>query len=234
MSDKMVEEMARAIEPRAWEAFDGYVEVFAGALKGYTADQKREAFIYGSPLVKGHDWGRTLQHSLEAAQAAATIAERRMEEMRVHQEEYSDMPQDMGALLALAERCEQATGPDRDLDALIRCAVFAPQGAFVRRSPINGAWCIYEISYGGKERSWEPRGLSREARVGAFTASLDAAMTLVPEGFDWLIGRTNDGLTIHAEVGGRGDEFMRFGNTPALALCAAALRARASTKEQQP
>jgi hypothetical protein len=83
MSDKMVEEMARAIEPRAWEAFDGYVEVFAGALKGYTAEQKREAFIYGSPLVKGHDWGRTLQHSLEAAQAVATIAERRMEEMRV-------------------------------------------------------------------------------------------------------------------------------------------------------
>jgi hypothetical protein len=88
MSDKMVEEMALAIEPRAWEAFDGYVEVFAGALKGYTAEQKREAFIYGSPLVKGHDWGRTLQHSLEAAQAAATIAERRMEEMRAERDKW--------------------------------------------------------------------------------------------------------------------------------------------------
>lgn len=60
-----------------------------------------------------------------------------------------------------------------------------------------------------------------------FVRSLDEAMTLVPDGFDWIIGRTNDGLTIHAEVGGRGGEFMRFGNTPALALCAAALRARA-------
>lgn len=61
-----------------------------------------------------------------------------------------------------------------------------------------------------------------------FTGSVDAALMLVPDGFDWTLGHTNGGLTIHAEVGGRGDEYMRFGATPALALCAAALRARAA------
>jgi hypothetical protein len=75
---------------------------------------------------------------------------------------------------------------------------------------------------------WQDGCYKRVLRLLEAGASLDAAMTLVPEGFDWIIGRTNDGLTIHAEVGGRGDEFMRFAATPALALCAAALHARAT------
>jgi hypothetical protein len=59
-------------------------------------------------------------------------------------------------------------------------------------------------------------------------------MTLVPEGFDWIIGHTNSGLTIHAEVGGRGGEYQRFAATPALALCAAALRARDASADTHP
>jgi hypothetical protein len=131
-------------------------------------------------------------------------------------------------LVGLATRCEQATGPDRELDALIRCAVFAPQGAFVRRSPVNGAWCTYEIGYGGKERLWEPRGLSQEARVGAFTASLDAAMALAVEGI------SAPDVLRHAIT-----QCSRYGAPTfieALPRFVAAqwLLARASTKEQQP
>ncbi len=141
-------------------------------------------------------------------------------------------------LLALAERCEKASGPDRELDAAIRCAVFAPAGAFVEQSPINGAWCVYEIGYGGKKRSWEGRGLSQLQRLGEVTASLDAAMTLVPAGWGWLVSQPNakalaSGLLkertpVMGEVQyGCDQRFAVAAATPALALCAAALRARA-------
>lgn len=82
-------------------------------------------------------------------------------------------------LISLAERVEKASGPDRELDALIRCAVFAPATAYVRQSPINGQWCIYEVGPSGKERSWEARGLTLEQRLGSFSSSLDAAMSLL-------------------------------------------------------
>ena len=99
-------------------------------------------------------------------------------------------------LLELAERCEQATGPDLELEMAIS------------RVRDAAGKVLPQLDY---------------------TRSIDAAMTLVPEDFDWRLGRTNSGLTIHAEVGGQAEEDMRFGATPALALCAAALRARAAT-----
>lgn len=57
----------------------------------------------------------------------------------------------------------------------------------------------------------------------AYTASMDAALTLVPDGYDWRVDRINSGLTIFASVG---NEDVHFGDTPAIALCIAALRAR--------
>jgi hypothetical protein len=108
----------------------------------------------------------------------------------------------MMSLSDLAERCERATRSGAALDAAIWCA-------------LNGV-ALSDKLVADFERGQAPR----------YTASLDAALTLVPEGFDWIIGRTNSGLTIHAEVGGRGGEYQRFAETPALALCAAALRAR--------
>ena len=93
---------------------------------------------------------------------------------------------------------------------------------------------IEAASGGSRELDWEIHlrdGLDGVGAYGAhpyYTSSIDAALTLVPDGFDWTLGHTNGGLTIHAEVGGRGDEYLRFGATPALALCAAALRARAA------
>ena len=133
---------------------------------------------------------------------------------------------DKDALIELAKRCEAATGPDRELDGAI--------DRLFHRRPVNGDYdedegCIWRECDGYSGLCVRSDGFARNSFCAKdYTASLDAAMTLVPEGFDWIIGRTNGGLTIHAEVGGRGDEFQRFGETPALALCAAALRARAS------
>ncbi|TZG25628.1 hypothetical protein [Sphingomonas montanisoli] len=118
------------------------------------------------------------------------------------------MPDDLMALAELAARVEWLSGPDREVDADIAVAI-----------------------------RWSPAGIdeslffSEEIRplyaykVPKFTASLDAAMTLVPDDYDWAVFRTNGGLTVHAWCGSREDV---FGDTPALALTAAALRARAS------
>jgi hypothetical protein len=100
-------------------------------------------------------------------------------------------------LTALAERCEQATGPDRKLDREIELAVMPER---VDPEP------------------WET--------LAAYTASLDAAMTLVPEGCIVTIGGGLGIGTSAIEVSGR--IFARKAATPALALCAAALRARST------
>lgn len=57
-----------------------------------------------------------------------------------------------------------------------------------------------------------------------------AAFELIPiengahqEPYDWILCKTNGGLTIHAQVGNNKDE--NFANTPAAALAAAALKA---------
>ena len=124
---------------------------------------------------------------------------------------------------ALARRCEQATGPDRELDVRIHCLV---RGVEFPEPPYEGEYIDYdEIPYGGVVKVVPTKnGLllpSRKDSALRYTASLDAAMTLVPEGCNWCID-TREGPPA-ANVGGMWVE----GRTPALALCAASLRARA-------
>ncbi len=137
----------------------------------------------------------------------------------------------------LADRVEALAGPDEEVDALIRCALFASAGAYVKQSPINGAWCIYEIGYNGKERSWQPHGLSQEHRLGSFTASIDAAMTLVGDD-SWVeIKGPRKYLNIPTSVPNKWSASvakwnhevgrMGWGATSALALTAAAIRCKA-------
>jgi hypothetical protein len=109
-------------------------------------------------------------------------------------------------LLELAERCEAASGPDIDLERDIVSAI------------------------AGRRASGP---LVMEQR---YTASIDAARTLVPEGIGWWFsaGQTRDGNESFAyviDITGKlhfraGDPHGKVAN-PALALCAAALRARA-------
>jgi hypothetical protein len=101
-------------------------------------------------------------------------------------------------LLELAERLEKATGPDRSLEIDIFAAVM---------------------------------GLDPMIALGEkpfYTRSLDAAMTLVPEGFVWGMGGPEEGRywAIVAPTGEASAEPIGAA-TAALALCAAALRAKA-------
>jgi hypothetical protein len=120
---------------------------------------------------------------------------------------------DPTTLLALAERCEQATGPDKELD-------FTIDGFMLKHGPET-------------DRIRNPR------YVLPYTASLDAAVTLVPEGCDWHCQSNPSVNACWASVSpmkfdsklqewGSG---MRRASTTALALCAAALRARAAAYE---
>lgn len=112
---------------------------------------------------------------------------------------------DRAALIALAERCEAATGPDRGLDAEMHFRI------------TDGVGC----------------GMAQDAP--AYTASIDAALMLVPK-------RRPDGLHLHITKIGYPSGIDRStasifdeethvtsasASTPALAICAAALRAMA-------
>lgn len=121
---------------------------------------------------------------------------------------------DTATLIALAERVEKATGPDRELDALIAEAA---------------GWS--DVWYrDGMAEGWAPGGVC-EAGVPHYTASLDAAMSLVPEGWDHMEVYRPDhqtlGWTVHlkpnANIGREG--WTGFAQSYALAVVAAALRA---------
>ncbi len=130
------------------------------------------------------------------------------------------------ALLALAARCEAATGPDRELDAAIWLAsvIGATREQWDYTHEASGRLCHMD----------ETRDASRRLIiVPAYTASLDAAMTLV--------GNVGVLITL-SEIKGDGmpmcvvgtpenaNIYMAVAQTMQTALCAAALRARAAVE----
>ena len=122
-------------------------------------------------------------------------------------------------LLALAERCEKACEGSRELDAAIYETAIG-LGMYESIYDRSGDLCIRD--YPG-EPGPEYRRLPR------YSTSLDAAMTLVPTGHDWSLffdnGSALAGCMPSSEDGC--DLTDVPGATPALALCAAALRAQA-------
>jgi hypothetical protein len=137
-------------------------------------------------------------------------------------------------LLELAERCEAAAGPDIGLNVAIAlaCDVGLPAGTDRRLIENLNTRLLYSN------------------RVTDFTASLDAAMTLVPEG--WHLAGLYDRFYTRrwhstvAQLPTKGqlrafDAGKTFGvqsehgeaATGPLALCAAALRARALLAHQE-
>lgn len=109
----------------------------------------------------------------------------------------------------LIARLEAATGPDRELDCLIDVAV---------GHPIHNPHGPAEVA------NWPQRasGLT----VPAYTASIDAAMTLVPDGSGvMLFWFGDDERTGEAQVANKRAKAA----APALALCIAALKVRAQT-----
>lgn len=139
-------------------------------------------------------------------------------------------------LLALAAKVEALAGPCRETDALIRAAVFAPADATVSQSPFNAEWCIYSgVDRTGRPRLCErPHGVSFEAWRGEYTSSIDAARTIMARGTLWAVGSMEDGpfaRLCHPMPDGTfvGGYVEGRGATAELALCAAALRARAAS-----
>ena len=152
----------------------------------------------------------------------------------------------MATLEKLAEQCEKAAGPDRELDFYIWAALngvteitnpaeghpMTPgRGGRVEGRDANGEWHLYGfVDPGEANRNWSPYG--GEDRYPNYTRSLDAAMTLVPEGWPRSVSDNAGILGLHghasvtANPGGNIRKFTADAATPALALSAAALKAR--------
>ena len=133
------------------------------------------------------------------------------------------------ALLELATRCEQASGPDRELDADILAAV-------------RGMATLWPGYYEMGGWYYSDNGDEKNPPYPSPTASLDAALSLMPDGTWWSVGRDTADDSPLRGFGWRGRSCFfgetgfwksgiiahRPGATPALALCSAALRALAA------
>jgi hypothetical protein len=129
------------------------------------------------------------------------------------------------ALIGLAERVEALTGPDREVDCLIWATVIHGGYEWTDANILRVPSCGLRIG------SFDPALTGRNFTcwhepIPAYTASLDASLPLAPEGWFKLERQTNDWMAL-----GLTGRWCR-GATPALALCAAALRARATSPAQ--
>lgn len=116
----------------------------------------------------------------------------------------------------LAARCEAASGPDRELDCLIYCATAQSHFEYW------GGECVLAVQGGFSARlDWKD--------LPHPTASIEAALTLVPEGYNWSLDYINRrcGAVLNNTPYGK-FAILADAATPALALTAAALRAHAN------
>jgi len=129
---------------------------------------------------------------------------------------------DAGKLVELAGRCERASGPDRELDCQIYAVLQGWRYVKVMHRQKEGHFYAFRTSDGDKTVLLAP----------FYTKSLDAAIMLVQEGCFWsmpgLVQPLWDARINHHD----GLICLPLSQpcaTPALALCAAALRAQASS-----
>lgn len=163
--------------------------------------------------------------------------------------------------LALADRCETATGSDRDIDAAIMFDAFAkPVGVMSDGGPRGYLWpddnpsWNFGMRFPGKDRDWfnqtrskdeketlllERDGalvLMNDIRIPRLTASIDAITALIERELpdhSWLRkGETY--MTVYRRPADDKTWATHIdvpGSTPALALCAAFCRAMAEKTE---
>lgn len=135
----------------------------------------------------------------------------------------------------LIERLEKLEGPDREVDVEILTSFLG------YRDVMSDGTYFARDNYG----YWTLEGDENNRRLPSPTASLDEALTLVPDGYRWGCSQRQEGtaplpqkfhgwvMPINScladdECEGRSDA------TPAIALCIAALKARATTDEVKP
>ena len=122
----------------------------------------------------------------------------------------------------LAGRVEAASGPDRELDADIALAagIVRERDGLIFFGHRDHSVMVLERGY------YDHEGSAPE--LPHFTSSLDAAMQLVLEGSYWSCGRDREGAFAWVSRG-ETRAIVKFYSaaTPALALLAACLKARA-------
>lgn len=121
----------------------------------------------------------------------------------------------------LIERLEKAAGPDRELDFDLHLAR-GLNASKSRRRDGQGSWWVYD--------AYDEGGYGLQS-LPSYTASIDAALMLVPAEHDWVVSNVN------GHVGGTpyaccGSDKAHFAATPVLSLCLAAMRARAQLISQ--
>lgn len=120
-------------------------------------------------------------------------------------------------LLALASRVEAATGADRELDAAISCALKFPDLCPAQPDDFDGKY-----GYSAGNIKCEHGFLMADR----YSASLDAALTLVPSGWAWCLYSSGDEPGhVRLSKGASSNSVTADAASPALALAAAALRA---------
>ena len=133
--------------------------------------------------------------------------------------------------IALAKRCEEAKGPDRELDFAIGIA----SGVYTEAGPCPGHRQEGDktryVTYLHPKHKTIWRG-AIGACVSYLTGSLDAITSLIEDRFtpNWTVERNCGGTDAQIwDVGG--SSVASNGHTPALALCAAFCRAMAERTE---
>lgn len=170
----------------------------------------------------------------------------------------------MSDIADIIARLEMATEQDRALDCKIWLALFDKQimvdgGGYKpnARSPkYESARKIWSDDWPHwNERTQVEHGVALEINAPQYTASIDAALTLVPEGYrtmhagetkdgKWFWGlhmdaghsknpTTKDGISWAHQTDSRPELFADGAPSPAIALCIAALKARAALSMQE-
>lgn len=136
----------------------------------------------------------------------------------------------------LIARLEKAAGPDRALDADIAATCKVTTDTDLQRY-IGGGAAEYRAEEGHLIRVYVDGAMVFGSEAPRFTSSIDAALTLVPEGFRWGCSRSQEPtkpqrpkfhgwvMPLHSCLAD--DEFEAWSEaSPAIALCIAALKAR--------
>lgn len=117
-------------------------------------------------------------------------------------------------LQALIQKMKDAGGPDRTLDAAIQ-RLIAGDTKKEHWFDCNGTW-------------------TTDAKAPEYTRLLDCALTIVPNDAFWRVGHDGEGAdpgAFRADVLLPPLKCSAIADTPALALCIAALEARQKMKE---
>jgi len=135
-------------------------------------------------------------------------------------------PKTRATLLALASRVEAATGADRELDGLVFAHMNPDKRVIIGQKP--GRFPQDPIYGGPLDIIWID-GFADVLGAPRYTASLDAAMSLVPSGHEWSVNWCGNSVANVNEIGVDYPVHCGGASTPALALTAASLRAIAGS-----